>query len=57
LIFCAPVSVSAAMGHFYEKLVRPALFRLDSEHAHELGVDALALLGRQCHRPAGCSSA
>ncbi len=34
------------MGHFYEKLVRPALFRLDSEHAHELGVDALALLGR-----------
>jgi len=34
------------MGLFYEKLVRPALFRLDSEHAHELGVDALALLGR-----------
>lgn len=34
------------MGQFYEKLVRPALFRLDSEHAHELGVDALALLGR-----------
>lgn len=34
------------MGLFYEKLVRPALFRLDSEQAHELGVDALALLGR-----------
>jgi dihydroorotate dehydrogenase len=34
------------MGHFYESLVRPALFRLDSEHAHELGVDALAILGR-----------
>ena len=33
------------MGLFYEKLVRGALFRLDSEHAHELGVDALALLG------------
>ena len=33
------------MGLFYEKLVRPALFQLDSEHAHELGVDALALLG------------
>lgn len=33
------------MGLLYEKLVRPWLFRLDSEHAHELGVDALALLG------------
>ncbi|MDB6093153.1 MAG: hypothetical protein JWM32_715 [Verrucomicrobia bacterium] len=33
------------MGLLYEKLVRPALFQLDSEHAHELGVDALALLG------------
>jgi dihydroorotate dehydrogenase len=32
------------MGLFYERLLRPALFRLDSEHAHELGVDALALL-------------
>ena len=32
------------MGLFYEKLVRPALFKLDSEHAHELGVDALVLL-------------
>jgi dihydroorotate dehydrogenase len=33
------------MGRFYEKLVRRALFRLDAERAHELGVDALALLG------------
>lgn len=50
------------MGHFYEKLTRPLLFRLDPEHAHELGVDAMALLGRLTplcrlleawHRPAG----
>ncbi len=34
------------MGFIYEKVARPALFRMDSEHAHELGVDALALLGR-----------
>jgi len=34
------------MGHFYESILRPLLFRLDSEHAHELGVDALAALGR-----------
>ena len=34
------------MGVFYEKLVRRGLFQLDSEHAHELGIDALALLGR-----------
>lgn len=34
------------MGHFYERLVRPLLFRLDTEHAHELAVDSLALLGR-----------
>ena len=33
------------MGNFYEKILRPALFTLDSERAHELGVDALALLG------------
>lgn len=33
------------MGHFYEKLVRPAFFRLDSESAHERGVQAMALLG------------
>jgi dihydroorotate dehydrogenase len=34
------------MGSFYESLVRPLLFRLDSERAHELGVDGLALLAR-----------
>ena len=33
------------MGVFYEKLVRRGLFQLDSEHAHELGIDALTLLG------------
>jgi dihydroorotate dehydrogenase len=33
------------MGHFYEKLVRRAFFRLDSETAHERGVQAMALLG------------
>src|SRR5688572_11534601 len=33
------------MGKYYETLVRPALFRRDSERAHELGVDAMALLG------------
>ncbi|MDB6128543.1 MAG: hypothetical protein JWM35_2439 [Verrucomicrobia bacterium] len=32
------------MGLIYEKLVRPALFQLDCEHAHELGVDALSIL-------------
>ena len=39
------------MGLFYEKLLRPALFRLDSEVAHELGVDAMAALG---HLPPAC---
>lgn len=34
------------MGHFYERLIRPILFRLDTEHAHEIAVDSLALLGR-----------
>jgi len=33
------------MGVIYEKLVRRALFTLDAEHAHELSVGALALLG------------
>ena len=37
------------MGFFYEKAVRPALFTLDSERAHELGVDAMALLGARIH--------
>jgi len=33
------------MGLLYEKMIRPALFRFDSERAHEIGVDAMALLG------------
>jgi dihydroorotate dehydrogenase len=33
------------MGFFYENLVRPALFRQDSEVAHERGVHAMAVLG------------
>ena len=34
------------MHTLYRHLVKPLLFRLDPEEAHELGVDALALLGR-----------
>ncbi len=33
------------MGKYYETFFRPALFRRDSERAHELGVEAMALLG------------
>ncbi len=33
------------MGNYYESLIRPALFRRDSERAHEIGVDAMAFLG------------
>jgi dihydroorotate dehydrogenase len=33
------------MGKYYETLVRPALFRRDSERAHEMGVESMALLG------------
>lgn len=33
------------MDFLYEKVVRPGLFRLDSERAHEMGVKAMALLG------------
>lgn len=33
------------MGFFYEKLARPAFFTMDSEVAHERGVQAMALLG------------
>ena len=33
------------MGVLYEKMFRPALFRLDSEEAHERGVRAMAMLG------------
>jgi dihydroorotate dehydrogenase len=34
------------MGALYEKTLRPFLFRLESERAHELAVDSMALLGR-----------
>lgn len=34
------------MGWLYQNAIKPALFRLDPEHAHEWGVHALALLGR-----------
>jgi len=34
------------MGFLYERCVRPALFRLDAERAHELAVRCLAGLGR-----------
>jgi dihydroorotate dehydrogenase len=34
------------MGWLYHHAVKPLLFRLDPERAHELGVDAMALLGR-----------
>src|SRR5450432_1540568 len=33
------------MGWLYQHVAKPMLFRLDAEHAHELGVDTLALLG------------
>jgi dihydroorotate dehydrogenase len=32
------------MGFLYDRVVRPRLFHLDSERAHEIGVDALAFL-------------
>ena len=44
LLFAGRVSRSFTMGFFYEKLVRPAFFRLDSETAHERGVQAMAVL-------------
>ncbi len=34
------------MGWFYEEILRPGLFRLDPEHAHELAVTAMATLAR-----------
>jgi len=36
----------AAMDLLYEKFVRPRLFRMDSEEAHEWGVARMALLAR-----------
>lgn len=34
------------MATLYSLFAKPLFFRLDPEHAHEIGVDALALLGR-----------
>lgn len=34
------------MGYYYEKVVRPTLFRMDPEKAHDLGVTALDYLSR-----------
>jgi dihydroorotate dehydrogenase len=34
------------MARYYETFARPVLFRWDSERAHEIGVDAMALLAR-----------
>ena len=36
----------AAMPWFYEKILRPGLFRLDPEHAHERAVSAMAVLAK-----------
>ena len=33
------------MGKYYETIARPLFFRRDSERAHEIGVDGMALLG------------
>ncbi len=50
------------MGFYYERLVRPILFRLDAEKAHDLGITALDYLGRmgalcglmeRCNRASG----
>ncbi|MDI1319146.1 MAG: dihydroorotate dehydrogenase (quinone), partial [bacterium] len=34
------------MGWLYQHAVKPVLFRLDPEHAHELAIGAMTLLGR-----------
>ncbi|HEY5079419.1 MAG TPA: hypothetical protein VII43_06210, partial [Opitutaceae bacterium] len=46
LRFDRSISRFRDMGAFYEKILGPALFRMDSERAHELGVDSMAFLGR-----------
>ena len=46
LLFMPLISRCRSVNFFYENLVRPALFKLDSERAHELGVEAMAWLGR-----------
>jgi len=46
LHFGRRISRSRDMGAIYEKILRPFLFRLESERAHEIGVDSMAFLGR-----------
>jgi dihydroorotate dehydrogenase len=46
LHFGQRISPSRDMGAFYENILRPYLFRFESERAHEIGVDLMALLGR-----------
>ena len=46
LAFSDSCATVAAMGLLYEKVVRPFFFGLDAEHAHERGVNSMALLGR-----------
>jgi dihydroorotate dehydrogenase len=45
LSFDGAAGTFAGMGFIYERLLRPALFLLDPEAAHERGVQAMALLG------------
>ena len=45
LSFGGPAGTFGGMGQLYEKLVRPALFRLDPETAHARGVQAMTALG------------
>jgi dihydroorotate dehydrogenase len=45
LRFSGSISRFCHMGALYEKMVRPALFRMESERAHELAVDMMAFLG------------
>jgi dihydroorotate dehydrogenase len=44
LLLKGAISGCRRMGFFYDRLFRPRLFKMDSEHAHERGVDAMALL-------------
>jgi dihydroorotate dehydrogenase len=46
LRFYGRISRWLEMGAIYQKILRPLLFRLDSERAHELAVDSMAFLGR-----------
>lgn len=42
----AAQSQSAPMGWLYQNALKPWFFRRDAEHAHELAVDGLAVLGQ-----------